>query len=83
MGLPSALRIYHGLDARGCRMSSDRTGRQEASWQKIMGTLSGGWSAVRLTGRTEAKRTAAGGTAEQPFAMRMKDVCFRYGKDRR
>ncbi|MFQ7107497.1 MAG: hypothetical protein ACLRQ4_20195 [Neglectibacter timonensis] len=35
-------------------------------------------SAVR-GGQKEA--AAAGGTAELPFAMRMKDVCFRYGKE--
>ena len=72
LGLPSALRIYHGLDApeAECPLTV-RDGRnflEENYENKIC--------------RLERKKTESEGTKkDRPIAMRMKDICFRYEKD--
>lgn len=72
LGLPSALRIYHGLDApeAECPLTV-RDGRNflEENYEN------------RIC-RLERKKTESEGTKkDRPIAMRMKDICFRYEKD--
>lgn len=71
LGMPSALRIYHGLDAEdaGCPLTV-REGRRflEENYTNEI---------TRLERKTESPEKMA----ERKFAMRMKDICFRYEKD--
>ena len=68
LGLPSALRIYHGLDAddADCPL-----------------TVRDGRSFLSEYYENEVKRLPRKKTIpkKKPIAMRMKDVCFRYEKD--
>ena len=71
LGLPSALRIYHGLDAADAECPlTVRDGRNflAANYE----------NRIR---RLERKPLDAEAEAERPVAMRMKDICFRYERD--
>ena len=79
-GLPSAVRIYHGLDAEDAECPlTVRDGRNflAENYGNSVRRLERG----PADGADRSDAAAAGGTAELPFAMRMKDVCFRYGKE--
>ena len=79
-GLPSAVRIYHGLDAEDAECPlTVRDGRNflAENYGNSVRRLERG----PADGADRSEAAAAGGTAELPFAMRMKDVCFRYGKE--
>lgn len=69
LGLPSAIRIYHGLDAgeKECPLTV-RDGRMflEENYENRIRRL---------------ERPAAEKSEERPVAMRMKDICFRYEKE--
>ena len=69
LGLPSALRIYHGLDAADAECPlTVRDGRDflTAHYDNRLRRL---------------ERDSADIEAERPVAMRMKDVCFRYERE--
>ncbi len=70
LGLPSALRIYQGLDAEDAQCPL---------------TVRDGRNFLEENYRNDIRRIERGSTAsgqdKQPIAMRMKDICFRYGKD--
>ena len=69
LGLPSALRIYHGLDAADAECPlTVRDGRDflTAHYDNRLRWL---------------ERDSADIEAERPVAMRMKDVCFRYERE--
>ena len=72
-GLPSAVRIYHGLDAEedGCPLTV-REGRAflEKNYENRIRSLSG-----------LKKKNGGSPVTDRPIAMRMKEVCFRYEKD--
>ena len=72
-GLPSAVRIYHGLDAEedGCPLTV-REGRAflEKNYENRIRSLSG-----------LKEKNGGSPVTDRPIAMRMKEVCFRYEKD--
>lgn len=72
-GLPSAVRIYHGLDAEeeGCPLTV-REGRAflEKNYENRIRSLSG-----------MKEKNGGSPVTNRPIAMRMKEVCFRYEKD--
>ena len=72
-GLPSAVRIYHGLDAEedGCPLTV-REGRAflEKNYENRIRSLSG-----------LKEKKGGSPVTDRPIAMRMKEVCFRYEKD--
>ena len=72
-GLPSAVRIYHGLDAEedGCPLTV-REGRAflEKNYENRIRSLSG-----------LKEKNGGSPVTDRSIAMRMKEVCFRYEKD--
>ncbi len=96
LGLPSALRIYQGLDATDAQCPlTVRDGRNflEENYRNDIRRIERGNTAFGQDSAS-ASTTAQGGGAvsqsavpkeksqdKQPIAMRMKDICFRYGKD--
>ena len=69
LGLPSALRIYHGLDAEDADCPL---------------TVRDGRNFLAENYKNEVRslmRPAASDAKERPVAMRMKDICFRYEKE--
>ncbi|RHV92029.1 ATP-binding cassette domain-containing protein [Lachnospiraceae bacterium OF09-33XD] len=69
LGLPSALRIYHGLDAEDADCPL---------------TVRDGRNFLAENYKNEVRslmRPAASDAKERPVAMRMKDICFRYEEE--
>lgn len=79
-GLPSAVRIYHGLDAENAECPlTVRDGRNFLA--ENYGNCIRRLERCPAAGADRSEAAAFRGADEKAFAMRMKDVCFRYEKE--
>ena len=72
LGLPSALRIYHGLDAADAECPLTVRDGRDVSGRRITD------NETPAAGTEDMRRISE---ADRPVAMRMKDICFRYERE--